>query len=68
MRDLVDLGGFESDCGENRPKAEVRYNAGGWEAHVGNNRLSWFCAMSDDYALTHAQDSAKRWNEQNGLA
>lgn len=63
MRDLVDCcPDAESDCGEDKPKAEAR----GCEVFVGNNLIRRFDPQSDAGACTNALEYANRWNERNG--
>lgn len=68
MRDLVDLGGHEADCGENKPKAEILSAGGYYCVMVGNNCIARYDQQSDDYAYTSAREYAKQWNEREGRA
>lgn len=64
MRDLVDLGGYESDCGENKPKAEIVREGDYYCVMVGNNCIARYDQQADDYAYTHARNVAERWNAE----
>lgn len=64
MRDLVDLGGYEGDCGQDKPKAEVVSDAGYYAVMVGNNMIARYDRASDDYAYTNARKCAERWNAE----
>lgn len=64
MRDLVDLGGYEADCGDNKPKAEIVSDGGYYCVMVGNNCIARYDQQSDDYAHTHARKAAEKWNAE----
>ena len=68
MRDLVDCcPEAASDCGEDRPRAEVRNDGNSYAVYVGNNLLTTFDKQSDDYAYTNARKYAERWNSDNSI-
>lgn len=64
MRDLVDIGGYEADCGENKPKAVIVSESGSYCVMVGNNCIARYDQQSDDYAYTHARNTAEKWNAE----
>lgn len=62
MRDLVDIGGYEGNCGEGYQQAEIVSDARYCYVMVGNNCIAKYDMQADDYAYTHAQEHAERWN------
>lgn len=66
MGDLVDIGGYEADCGENKPRAEIVSENGHYCVMVGNNCIAWYDQQSDDDAYTRARLTAERWNAESG--
>lgn len=64
MRDLVDIGGYEADCGDSKPKAEIVSDSGNYCVMVGNNCIARYDQQSDDYAYTHAREAAEKWNAE----
>lgn len=59
MRDLADIGGYEADCGENKPKAEIVSESDHYCVMVGNNCIARYDQQSDDYAYTNARKAAE---------
>ena len=64
MRDLADIGGYEADCGENKPKAEIVSESGHYCVMVGNNCIARYDQQSDDCAYTNARKAEEKWNAE----
>ena len=62
MRDLVDLGGHEGDCGKGKEKAQIRREGHFYNVMVGNNLVAQFDGQSDDFAWSNARSFAEKWN------
>jgi hypothetical protein len=59
-----DIGGYEADCGDSKPKAEIVSDSGHYCVMVGNNCIARYDQQSDDYAYTHARKAAEKWNAE----
>ena len=64
IRNLVDLGGYEGDCGEGKPRAVIVSDGGFYWVMVGNNAIARYDQQSDEQSYAAARSAADSFNDE----